>query len=95
MENVFAAGDGCWPPLIAFQIGGDERQAIGRNRAAFLQHGAHLPLTRQVPHRGAYLMAGGQELHDAMAADEARPAGHQDGAQLLLLNSRTKSLRRR
>jgi hypothetical protein len=31
-------------------------------------------------------MAGGQELHDAMAADEARAAGHQDGAQLLLLD---------
>src|SRR5271166_2894582 len=86
VENVFAAGDGFWPPSIVFEIGGDEGQAIARHGAAFLQHGAHLALALQVPHRGAYLMADGQELQDGMAADEARPAGHQDGAQLLLLD---------
>lgn len=71
VKNVFAAGDGFWPPLILPEIGGDERQAIARHGAAFLQHGAYLALALQAPHRGAYLMAGGQELHDGMTTDKA------------------------
>jgi len=54
-------------PLLSFsRIGGDEGQSITRSGAAFLQ----------ALYRGAYLMAGGQELQYGMAADKARPADH-------------------
>ncbi len=85
MQHVLAAGDGFRPARVVFEIGGDEGQAIARLGAAFLQHGAHVALALQAPHRGAHLMARGQELQDAMAADEARPAGHQNCAHFRLL----------
>src|SRR5262249_20189079 len=51
---------------------------------ALLQHGAYVSLSPRAPHRGAHLMARGQKLQDAVAADETRPAGHEDGGHRAL-----------
>jgi hypothetical protein len=80
VQHKVAAGDSLRPARVVFEIGGDEVQTIAWLGAAFLQHGAHAALALQTSDRGAHPMARGQELHDGMAADEARPAGHQNCA---------------
>jgi hypothetical protein len=83
VQHVLAAGDSARPARIAFEIGGEERQAIARLGATFLQHRAYVILALQAANRGVYLMASRQELQDAMAADEARSAGNQNCAHRL------------
>ena len=92
VEHVVAAGDRLGPARIVFEIGGDEGQAIARLGASLLQHGAHVTGAIQVPHRGAHLVARLQELQDAVAADEPRAAGNQNGAhrRLILVQCRAR-----
>ena len=84
MQDVFTAGDRSRPAGVAFEISGNERQAITRLGAALPQQCAHVALAPEIADRGAHLMAGGQKLQDAMAADEARPAGDQNCAHRCL-----------
>ena len=80
VQHIFATRHGLRPARVAAKISGDEGQAITRRGAAFLQQRAQVALALQAAHGGAHLMARGQQLQDAMAADEARPAGDQDCA---------------
>jgi len=59
------------PARVVFEIGGEEGQAIAGIGAAFLQHGAHVGLALQIPHRGADIVSRSEKLQDGMAADEA------------------------
>ena len=63
------------PAVVAGQVGGRERQPIGVLHPALLQHRAHVAFARQIAHGRTDLVPGGQELHDAVTADKARPAG--------------------
>jgi hypothetical protein len=80
MQHALAAVNGLCPARVADEIGGDEGQAVGRFGSTLLEQGANVTLALQAPDRRAHLMARRQELQDAMAADEARTAGHQNGA---------------
>jgi hypothetical protein len=80
MQYEFAASGGLRPAGIAFEIGGGERQAIAWLGATLAQHCAHVAFALQVAHGRAHLMARGEKLQDAMAADKARPAGDQNHA---------------
>jgi hypothetical protein len=76
VQHVVATRNRFAPAGILFKLGGKELQAIARLCPALLQHGAHVGLTIQTAHGGADLVARREQLHDAIAADEARSAGH-------------------
>ena len=48
--------------------------------SALLQHGANVGLATEASHCGAHLMTGGQELKDAVTANEARSTSNQNCA---------------
>ncbi len=80
VQNVVAARGGFTPAGVTGEIGREQRQALARLDTRLPEHGAHVRLAIEAAHRGAHLMARGQELRDAMAADKAGSAGHQHKA---------------
>src|SRR5262249_11193714 len=77
VEDEVAPGDRRRPTVVGVEVARREGQLLSGVRAARLQHRAYVGLAPRRPHGRPHAIAGGQELEDAVRADEARPARHE------------------
>src|SRR5262249_61259950 len=90
MEHVVAAAGRFVPTGIGRELGGMEVQAILRIHL-LANGGARCALSIETAQGRAHGIALAQQLEDAPAADEARPAGHQHGSLFTHASSSTSA----
>ena len=75
MQDVVATGDGLSPAGVVFKIGGEKGQAAANVRARGFESGPDVGLALEISYGSADLMARGEELENAVAADESGASG--------------------